>query len=190
MNNRVKHLFSGNHSLTEQTTTQNQTVNLIKLTKLERKILSALLEGRKPSCPELAEYEFSEGNNYEGIAKSVYGNSVLHRWKRGGHFCDGVSICYAVKSSLCRSLKSLFEKGMVKKCHPIYRRGWRKAEYPEETSFYDRKLSSVLRAVSINEDGKDRVESIILQWKKLPYRCHVWWMLTEKGEKYAKEGAA
>ena len=177
-----------------QQTPIEQTVNSIKLTKLERKILSAIFEGRKPSCPEFAKYEVSIGSDYEGIAEIVFGDSVLHTDKKNGHFCTDLSVCYAAKASLCRSLKNLFKKGLVKKCHPIYRRGWQKPdEWDKEHgigAFYT-KVSEELRVTCVNEQGQTSNETLrIGQYQHLPHRCHVWWMLTEKGMKYAKEGAA
>jgi len=164
----------------EQATPQNQDVNSIKLTKLEKKVLTALLE-LKPQ----EEYCPKEGNNIEGIASIVYGEEVFGCERRGGHACVDLSVCYAAKSSLSRALKSLWKKGLVKKCKPIYESYWVKGN-ESGVGFYNRELVH-LRAVSIDFD-RYRIEEISV--KHLPDRTHVWWLLTEKGIKYAKEGLA
>jgi len=128
---------------------------------------------------------YPEGNDIRGIAKLVYGEEVLDRVRRGGHYCSDVSLCFAAKSSLSRTLKNLWEKGLVKKCKPIRRYGWFKENKElDRASFYG-VLWQFLKAVSINENGLFVVEKI--DFKTLPWKCHVWWMVTDKGKSLAEK---
>ena len=68
-------------------------VNLIKLTKLERKVLAALSESNLQEDEKWGYYP-SEGSNVEGIAKRVYGGEVLGCEKRGGHICIARAITW------------------------------------------------------------------------------------------------
>lgn len=156
-------------------------VNLIKLTKLERKVLLAL---SKPTPQEKCGYYPSEGNNVKGIAKCVYGEEVLDCESRGGYYVQNLGVCYAAKSSLSRVLKRLWEKGLVKKCKPIYESFWMKAGTGRYGGpGYWRRQLMYLKAVSIIS-GRYHVEEVSAN--QLPDRTHIWWMLTEKGKEGRK----
>lgn len=159
-----------------------EVVNLIKLTKLEKQVLVALLEG-KPK----GEYDYypDEGSDVKGIAKILYGSDVFGCERRGGRICMDLqgSVCYAVKASLSRTLKQLFRKGLVKRCKPIYASFWVKANPEYESGGYYTRRIRYLRAISIHNGGKYRVEEI--QCRELPERCHVWFMLTDEGKEQA-----
>ena len=151
-----------------------QNVNLIKLTKLERKVLQSFKTQPKDE-------EYPEGHNLEEIATVVFGKDVLNVERRGGHYCTGISICYAAKSSLSRTLKQLHQKGLVKKCIPVYNRGWIKREDVDGSPicFYGTK-DKALKVTSKNDSGLWVVEW--LSFRYLPSGCHVWWMLTDKAK--------
>ncbi len=162
-------------------------VNSIKLTKLERRVLKALFEKR---VAEYGNYP-NEGNNVEGITKIVYGDRALNCEKAGGHYVSDVSVCYSAKSSLSRTLKSLWMKGMVKKCHPRYRRYWHKPnEWNRERvggGFYGADLMG-LDASWINEEGISYTNYIRASgFSQLPHRTRVWWILTDKGKDVVEE---
>lgn len=157
-------------------------VNSIKLTKLEKKVLAALSKG-KPR--EEYQYHPEEGNDTRGIAELVFGKEVFHCERRGGQYCFNITLCYAAKSSLSRVLKSLWLKGLVKRCRPIYRYGWHKADEDLGPFYGKMRLMQFLRVVSIDEKGMFHLQE--LHFKQLPYRCRVWWMLTEKGKELARE---
>jgi hypothetical protein len=156
-------------------------VNSIKLTKLERDVLLVLSQ-----APD-SEY-YPEGNDIYSIAKKVFGDAVLDCERRGGHHCSDLRLAHAAKSSISRTLKNLFHKGLVKRCIPIYHYGWTRVHFRDGTTngFYG-KLRDLqfLKAASINEHGLCVVEK--LAFKELPDRCHVWWILTEKGKQRLNE---
>ena len=154
---------------------ESKSVNSIKLTKLEKRVLEALSQ---PRSKDKYEHYPDEGNDQKGLGKLVFGDDVLNCERRGGHFCSDISMCYATRSSLSRILKQLFLKGLVKRCEPIYYYGWT-PRYDENSCGYYGKTKRFLRAISI-EYGRYKIE----EWpfRELPYRCHVWWILTEKAK--------
>jgi hypothetical protein len=161
------------------TTPQTQIVNFIKLTKLEKKVLILLSQQRTSSYTY---EEFPEGNNAEGIAKLVFGEAVFNRERRGGHYCDDITLCYAAKSSLSRIFQSLFKKGLVAKCKPRRRGGIVTAQdgVDHVIHYYSPNAWKWLQGCWISEHGN------ILYDKRcchsLPYKCHQWYMLTPYGK--------
>jgi hypothetical protein len=109
-------------------------VNSIKLTKLEKSVLKALAQ----PCPREHSKGYPEGSDEYGIAATVWGSDVLNTEKRGGYFCGDVSLAYAARSSLSRVLKRLLFRGLVKKCKPVYQRGWVRGMLPsgEKYGYY------------------------------------------------------
>ena len=160
-----------------------ESVNFIKLTKLEKNVLKAL---NQPQTEDTKYYPC--GNHVLGIAKIVYGETVLNCERRGGHYCSDVSLAYAAKTVLSRVLNGLWKKGLVKKCKPIYHYGWETFEDRDGSihgcygKIHELKF---LRCVWLNESKLWHIEK--LPFKDLPVYCHVWWMLTEKGEHVLKE---
>jgi len=157
-----------------------ENVNLCKLTKLEKKVLAALSKQRVERM-----FHYPEGNDITGIAKLVYGEEVLDCARRGGHHCSDVSLCFAAKSSLSRTLNRLYQTGLVKKCKPIRHYGWFKRNNELDRGGFYGILWKFLKTVSINEKGLFVVEK--LNFKDLPWKCHVWWMLTDRGRKLAEK---
>uniref|UniRef100_A0A6M3LY08 Uncharacterized protein n=1 Tax=viral metagenome TaxID=1070528 RepID=A0A6M3LY08_9ZZZZ len=156
-------------------------VNSIKLTNLEGRVLEALSKQRPR---ESYEYYPKEGNDTCGLAAMVYGQGALNCERVGGNICSGVSVAYSAKSSLSRALKSLWMKGMVKKCHPRYRRYWHKPnEWDRErgdVGFYGADLTG-LNASWVNEEGVHCTDYVRASgFSQLPHRTRVWWILTDR----------
>jgi len=163
-------------------------VNSIKLTKLEGRILEALSKQRPRDSYE---YYPKEGNDTCGLASMIYGQKVLNCAQVGGHYCSNLSVAYSAKSSLSRALKSLWRKGMVKKCRPRYRRYWHKAdEWQREAGlggFYGADLTG-LNASWLNEEGVHCTDYIWASgFSELPTRTRVWWIPTDVGKVRAKD---
>lgn len=156
-------------------------VNSIKLTKLEGRILKTLTKERPR---ESIEYYPKEGNDTYGIASIVYGRDVLDPY-------SNASLTDSAKSSLSRALKSLWRKGMVKKCHPEYRRYWHKPnEWNREImggGFYSADLMG-LDASWVNEEGVHCTDYVRASgFSQLPHRTRVWWILTDRGKDVFEE---
>jgi len=163
-------------------------VNSIKLTKLEGRILKALSKQRPR---ESYEYYPKEGNDTCGLASMVYGQRALNCERVGGNICSGVSVAYSARSSLSRALKSLWKKGIVKKCHPEYRRYWHKPnEWNRERmggGFYGADLTG-LNASEVDEEGVLYTNYIRASgFSTLPHRTRVWWILTDSGKDVIEE---
>ena len=163
-------------------------VNSIKLTKLEGRILKALSKQRPM---ESYDYYPKEGNDTCGLASMVYGQQALNCERVGGRYVSNLSIAYSVKSSLSRTLKNLWKKGIVKKCLPEYRRYWHKPnERDRETiggGFYGADLKG-LNASWINEDGVHCTSFIRASgFYSLPHRTRVWWIPTDRGKDVIEE---
>lgn len=161
-------------------------VNLMWLTmlsKLDIKILRSLQNTRATS--KLSDIYFRpEGNDTAGIAEAV--------WEK--HMSD------SAKTSLSRSLKKLYEKGLVKKGVPIYSYGWRKRDkdIPDSTGIWGRiDKDSYLLTTEILPGGyvnKERLPFVVEEgepnfwgqrnrrYMELPYGMKKWWMLTSKGK--------
>jgi hypothetical protein len=125
--------------------------------------------------------DYPEGNDIAGIAVIVFGKAVLHVERRGGSYCGDVSLCYSAKSSLSRSLKQLHQKGLVKKCFPVYERGW---IIFDDRNGVKRRYYGV-RNKALKATWKDDKGLWVVEWlafRSLPGGCHVWWMLTERGK--------
>lgn len=156
----------------------SEKVNLIKLTKLERKVVVALLKPRKrgkydPDYPK-------QGNDTYGLASIVYNEKGLDPYRN-------LSLTCAVKSSLSRVLNRLYRKGLVKKCKPIYRYSWHKKEGGDDSGLvsYHGKDFEGFRAY---EYGKNHeIIGRTTMYESLPHRTKVWWILTEKGKNIAEE---
>lgn len=163
-------------------------VNSIKLTKLEGRVLKALSKQR-PS--ESYEYYPKEGNDTCGLASMVYGQNVLNCAQVGGYYTSNLSVAYSAKSSLSRTLKNLWRKGIVKKCHPEYRSYWHK---PDErgrergdVGFYGADLKG-LNASWLNEEGDQCTDHIqAYSFSQLPPRTRVWWIPTDRGKDVIEE---
>ena len=164
-------------------------VNSIKLTKLERRILEVLSKQRPR---ESYDYYPEEGNDTRGIASMVYGEKVLKRERVGGNYCSDISIAYSAKSSLSRALKSLWNKGLVKRCKPRYRRYWHKPddwdrERGRSIGFYGADLMG-LNDSWVNEKGIYCTDYIrASSFSKLPRRTKEWWILTDSGKDVFEE---
>jgi hypothetical protein len=157
-------------------------VNSIKLTKLEKSVLEAISQPKPRGHSE----NYPEGSDEFGIASTIWGDQVLNRESRGGHFCGDVSLAHSARSSLSRTLKQLLFKGLVKKCKPVYQRGWVRGTLissGEKYGLYDI-VSKFLRAQWLGDSGW-RYEK--LNFERLPRGCHVWWQLTEKGKEVKQE---
>lgn len=154
-----------------------ENVKLINLTIRGKQVLVALFH----SPQREGEYEEKrpEGNNVYGIAKQVYGSSVLKP-----HL--NLSLKPSVRSSLNRLLKHLWKKGLILKCRPRYRYGWYKSPgYWEDSLAYWEKRFEGLEGY---EYGNVRPEFIsVPPFTRLPNRTHVWWILTAKGCDLAEE---
>jgi hypothetical protein len=153
--------------------------NLIKLTPLEKRVLIAVATPVKKE----SNY-FYEGYNTEGIASQVYGDEVLN------DYYHNLSICPAAKSTLSRTLKSLFNKGMVKKCKPHYRYRWGRYGDDEpdgpDYNFPCKDLEHL--DARYKKDDKIIDETIrVPTFTSLPKRTHVWWMITDKGAAYLEK---
>ena len=156
-------------------------VNSIKLTKLERRILKALSKKRPR---ESYEYYPEEGNDTYGIASIAYGRDVLNPY-------HNTYLTDSAKSSLSRALKSLWRKGMIKKCLPRYRRYWHKPDdWNKErgvVGFYGADLTG-LNASWLNEKGVYCTDYIRASgFSQLPHRTRVWWILTDRGKDVFEE---
>lgn len=168
-------------------------VNLIKSTKLgkiEKLTLLTLLEPKKDRMSETG-IKYPDGNDMEGIAESVFGGKVLNCERPGGHYCTNLSVSYSAKSSLSRTLHTLWLKGFVKRCRPIYRHTWHPADSEFGlVGFYGKDWSWVLRCVELSADGSPQIQDETLSriaGFQLPHRTHVWWRLTERGRGKALE---
>lgn len=159
-------------------------VNLPKLTKLDKRVLDAL------STPQDKEEYITfpkEGIGFQGIAKRVYGEAVLNCETRGGPYVENLTICYSAKSSLSRTLKKLWKNGLVKKCVPKYRRYW--CIEDDGGGFYSVRLSG-LYASWINENGVYCTDLIwTRKYASLTYRSKIWWILTQLGKDRVKGGS-
>jgi hypothetical protein len=144
-------------------------VNLIRLTKLENHALEAIAQHDK-------------GCNTLQIAKDVWGAPVLGREKRRGHNCYNMPLCYAAKSSLSRTLKQLWLKGLVVKCKPIHYYGWVKVTFKTgEKGAYWGKARNFLRGMWFM-DGQVYSNEIEIDKFDLPENCRVWYFITQKGK--------
>lgn len=154
-----------------------QTVNSIKLTKLEKKVIIALFNS--PQWIEPYKETRPEGNNVYGIAKQVYGESVLNPYQ-------DLSLKYSVRSSLNRILKHLWKRELVLKCRPNYYYSWEKVKDRNGTVIgWWGKTLRYLRSYKYDERGSNFVS--VPRFARLPDRTHIWWLLTDKGRDLAEE---
>lgn len=170
--------------------------NLMRLTKLEGKVLVALLEqtvfhrkcrrhkeGRNDywdkALPDIDwKDDMPDGSHTERIAEAVYRDTRSMMY--GGRLVP------SVKSSMSRVLAILYRKGLVKRAKPIYQKAhWQKEE--NEYGYWTRRLS-YLSARWISDEGEITEGSIhLLPSTSLPRGVHVWWLLTDKGWDLAEE---
>lgn len=160
--------------------------NLIKLRKMEKKVLIALLQ------PNKTEYNYpKEGNDMKGIAEIVYGQKVLNCERIGEHYCENLSVCYSAKSYLSNILNELFRKGLVKKCSPNYHYYWQKKDEFESdsTGSWRKELKGLQARWYESTSGQFIIGNISLdRWTRLPTNTKFWWILTDKGKEIAGTG--
>jgi hypothetical protein len=154
-----------------QTIGSPKSVNLIKLTPMEFRVIEALNQPQNEGYPE--------GHGTNELAVLVYGSKALT------HYSMGDEITSSVKTSLSRVLKQLFEKGCVRRCKPVYHYGWIKL-YGASIGGYYGVIEKKLKVIWRQKDG-----SYVGEWRQfefLPFGCHVWWMLTPEAKELLSLG--
>jgi hypothetical protein len=156
-------------------------VNSIKLTKLEGKVLRFLSENRQK---EEYEYPPEEGNDILHIASKIYGAEALtsNLWRTG--------VKESPKSSISRTLRALWNKGLVKVGKPHYRKYWCKcSDYDKEKGFGGGFNSVELVGLNVAWLNNKEVycTDYIRFFKRttLPLQTKKWWLLTDKGKEVA-----
>lgn len=150
-------------------------VNLIKLTKLERKVLGALTQSKEDRYDRYPK----QGNDEYGLSQILFPGSHDHYTGNGYYLEPGQrSITYPVRSSLSRVLNSLYRKGLVKKCSPAYRYTWHKKDNEGSGGYFGKEYSLEMR---VKEAGQSTKLESFGQFRKLPRRVRYWWMLSGKG---------
>lgn len=149
-------------------------VNLIKLTKLERKVLAALAQSRgNDRYPQ-------QGNDEYGICQILLPASLDPDYISFPPGPGQCSITSSVRSSLSRALNTLYRKGLVKKCTPSYRYTWHKKDDELGLVGYFGKEYSL--EMVVKEAGQPTKLESFGQFRTLPQRVRYWWLLSEKGK--------
>jgi len=155
---------------------------IMKLGKNEKKILISLLqkyiEGEKYAY-------FFEGKSISILAEEIYDEPIREEYP----FIYTCALLNKVKSSLSRSLNTLWKKDLVFKGKPIYNRYWKK-----KGGYMIKDLEAInLYKYNISYDNKiidwapefqqepDKQIDWLPKWARLPSKTKIWWVLTEKG---------
>jgi len=156
-----------------------ETVNSIKLTKTERKVLVVLLTPREE---EYCTYP-PHGNDSAGIALQIWGSEA-----RSPYSGQGDTLSYSAKTRISRTLNSLWRKGLVLRGVPEYEYGYFDCyvlDEPKPLHYRDLVLLRVFDYsgyidYEIHAHSSDR-------HFKLPTNTKVWWMLSDNGTNITKE---
>ncbi|MFW9890307.1 MAG: hypothetical protein ACFFER_19165 [Candidatus Thorarchaeota archaeon] len=164
-----------------------ESVNFMKLTKTEERVLVALLE---PASTKTYALYPDKGNDQAGIGKIIYGYHAQSPYRGQGY-----RLRFSVKTMLSRSLNSLWKKGLVFRCKPFYgTRG--NGDFPYLRKLKGLKVYSwrlVHDEVTIRNNlepieglvHEETMRTSVYGWARLPHYTKVWWILTDEGEKLA-----
>lgn len=156
-----------------------ETVNSIKLTKTEKKVLVVLLTPRK--C-EAITYP-PVGNDSAGIAFQIWGDKA-----KSPYFGMNETLSYSAKTRISRTLNSLWRKGLVLKGLPEYQYGYCPYTYFDDPGVFRQRDLVLLRVFDYSGETDYEIHAHSSDRHfQLPTNTKVWWMLSDNGINIAKE---
>ena len=154
----------------------------MKLGKNEKRVLALLL---KPTKIEPHNYP-ENGKSIGILADDVYPNKEV---KEKGKGAMGIyNLLNSVVVSLTNTLNNLYKKGFVIKAKPIYNRKWIQRTHHSDGDVDVPHPTTIFNGFNTHKYGEDSKQFIsIQQWKCLPTKTKLWWIITDEGREIAEK---